>query len=120
MLEERARASEENHDPLAEAPALERTWRVYARRPPAAATKDGRLAPDTTRSMIAKALRFLADQGFLVQVNGDAGGTYRTTPRYQVQVRELAAEQTFSELLALGAVETADPRGSLHVVDDGH
>lgn len=119
ILEERARAAEENHDPLEAAQGLERTWRVYARRSPAGATKDGRPAPDATRSMIAKALRFLADQGFLVQVNGEGGGTYRTTPRYQVQVRELAAEEAFSALLALGVVEVADPRGSLRVIDDG-
>ncbi|WP_301299498.1 hypothetical protein [Prauserella aidingensis] len=101
ILDERAAA---NTDPLADAPELEQAWRAYARRPAAAATKDGRLAPDTTRGMVTRALRFLAEQGFLVPVSSEQGGTYRTTPRYQVQVRELAADAAFDELLALGVV----------------
>jgi len=36
-------------------------------------------------------------------------GVYRTTPRYQVQVRELAAQRTFDELLALGVLPAAGP-----------
>jgi len=118
MLEEKARAAEENNDPLDDAPELERVWRVYARRPAATATKDGRLAPDTTRSMISKALRFLAEQGFLVPVSAEGGGTYRSTPRYQVQVRELAADAALSELLDLGVISVTDPTGSLHIVGD--
>ncbi|MBN6040776.1 hypothetical protein [Amycolatopsis sp. 195334CR] len=113
ILDDRAAAAEANNDPLADAPELEQAWRAYARRPAAAATKDGRLAPDTTRGMVARALRFLADQGFLVQVSTEQGGTYRTTPRYQIQVRELAADLAFEELLALGVLEVADGGGSL-------
>jgi hypothetical protein len=116
MLEEKARTAEENSDPLADAPELERVWRVYARRP--TATKDGRLAPDTTRSMINKGLKFLAEQGFLVPVSAEGGGTYRSTPRYQVQVRELAADAALSELLDLGVISVTDPTGSLHIVGD--
>ena len=63
--------------------------------------------------MVSRALRFLADQGFLVQVNTEQGGTYRTTPRYQVQVRELAADSAFEELLALGALAVGDGAGTL-------
>ena len=116
MLAAKAAAAEEAGDPLEEAPELERAWRVYLRRPEAAPTKDGRLAPSTTRGVIAKALRFLADQGFLARVSDEYGGTYRTTPRYQVQVRELAAERAFAELLDLGVVAVTDPSGSLHAV----
>jgi hypothetical protein len=122
MLATKATAAEEAGDPLEEAPELERAWRVYLRRPEAASTKDGRLAPSTTRGVIARALRFLADQGFLARVSNDYGGTYRTTPRYQVQVRELAAGRAFAEMLALGVVAVTDPSGSLHAVsssDDG-
>jgi hypothetical protein len=113
MLDEAVAATEDNPDPLHEAPMLEQVWRLYARRPSAAATKDGRLASDTTRGMITKALRFLADQGFLHPAGDGGGGTFRTTPRYQVQVRELAAEQTFDELLALGVVAAGSATGSL-------
>lgn len=116
ILDEKAAAAEESLDPLEDAPALEKTWRVYARRPSAASTKDGRLAPDATRSMITKALKFLVEQGFLSHVNGEGGGTYRTTPRYQVQVRELAADSAFTELLDLGVVTVTDGLGTLHAV----
>ncbi|HEX4248832.1 MAG TPA: hypothetical protein VH008_13295 [Pseudonocardia sp.] len=110
VLEERANGT---GDPLSEAPELERVWRMYLRRPAAAATKDGRVASDTTRGIAARALRFLAEQGFLVAV-GDSG-VYRTTPRYQVQVRELAAQRTFDELLELGVLPATTAGGSLHV-----
>jgi len=110
VLEERANGG---GDPLSEAPELERVWRMYLRRPAAAATKDGRVASDTTRGIAARALRFLAEQGFLVAV-GDSG-VYRTTPRYQVQVRELAAQRTFDELLELGVLPATSAEGSLHV-----
>ncbi|PXY19156.1 hypothetical protein [Prauserella muralis] len=113
ILDERAASAEHNSDPLADAPELEQAWRAYARRPAAAATKDGRLASDTTRGMVARALRFLAEQGFLVPVSAEQGGTYRTTPRYQVQVRELAADAAFDELLSLGVVSVADGAGTL-------
>ena len=113
MLDERTVAADDNADPPGDAPELEQVWRLYARRPSAAATKDGRPAPDSTRGMISKALKFLADQGFLHPVNGDGGGTFRTTPRYQVQVRELAAERAFDELLELGIIATGGPDGTL-------
>lgn len=100
-------------DPPAELPELERAWRAYARRPATAATKDGRLAADTTRGMVSRALRFLAEQGFLVQTSDEQGGIYRTTPRYQVQVRELAADAAFTDLLELGVVTVAADGGTL-------
>ena len=118
VLEQRAVEAEENEDPLDTAPDLERAWRAYTRRPAAAATKDGRLAPDTTRAIITKAVRFLADQGFLVFRNADDGGSYRTTPRYQEQIREVAASAAFRELLDLGVISITDPSGSLAVTSD--
>lgn len=116
MLAGKAAAAEETGDPLEDTPELERVWRSYLRRPETAPTKDGRLASATTRGVIAKALRFLADQGFLAKVSDEHGGTYRTTPRYQVQVRELAAERAFAEMLALQVVPVTDPSGSLYAV----
>ncbi|WP_144121056.1 hypothetical protein [Catellatospora sichuanensis] len=117
-LEDRARAAEENHDPLEGAPALERAWRVYARRAEAASTRDGRQAANTTRAMISKALKFLTDQGFLHQMSEDGGGTFRTTSRYQIQVRELAADSAFDELLRLGVISTVSPTGTLRTSDE--
>jgi hypothetical protein len=118
-LDERAAAEEENLDPPEDAPDLERTWRVYARRSEAGGTREGRLSPDATRAMVTKAMNFLAEQGFLVQVGvqvGGDGGTYRTTPRYQAQVRELAADAAFTQLLDLGVVVVTDGTGSLLTV----
>jgi len=118
MLADKDAVAEEAGDPLADAPKLEYAWRVYMRRPETALTKDGRLAPATTRAIVAKALRFLADQGLLAKMNDEYSGTYRTTPRYQVQVGELAAERAFAELLEMGVVPVADPAGSLRTVGD--
>jgi hypothetical protein len=70
--------------------------------------------------MIAKAVRFLAEQGFLALVSPEGGGTYRSTPRYRLQVRELAANAAFRELLDLGVITVSDPSGSLHVLDGEH
>jgi hypothetical protein len=116
-LDERAALAEQNNDPLDSAPDLERAWRAYLRRPAAGTGRDGRLAPDSTRGMISKAVRFLAEQGFLALVSPEGGGTYRSTPRYRLQVRELAADAAFRELLDLGVITVADPSGSLHVLD---
>jgi hypothetical protein len=37
-------------------------------------------------------VNFLAEQGFLVAVGTEGGGTHRSTPRYQAQVREQPAD----------------------------
>ena len=104
--------------PSADAPELEQVWRAYARRPEVAATKDGRAAADSTRGMVARALRFLAEQGFLAPVPGEQDGVYRSTHRYQIQVRELAADRAFAELLDLGVVSIVDGAGTLRTPND--
>lgn len=119
VLKERAAVAEENQDPIDTAPDLERAWRAYDRRPAASKTKDDRLATDSTRGMITKAVRFLADQGLLIQRAGDTAGAYRTTPRYQTMVRELAANAAFKELTDMGVITVTDPTGSLRLVGPG-
>ncbi|MGY1615921.1 hypothetical protein ACI797_04195 [Geodermatophilus sp. SYSU D00691] len=121
VLAERAAAAGENADPLESAPDLERAWRAYARRGQAGGsktggTKDGRAASDSSRGAVAKALRYLTDQGMLTARNDDRGGSYRTTPRYQIQVRELAANTAYRQLLDLGVITVPDPSGTLHPV----
>ncbi|MEU1016112.1 hypothetical protein [Streptomyces sp. NPDC005898] len=103
-LRERADATEGGVDTPTDTPELEKVWISYARRPEAALTKDGRLAMNSTKGMITRALNFLTDQGFLAVAGAGEDGWYRTTPRYQLQVRELAATSAFDELLALGVV----------------
>jgi hypothetical protein len=117
LLDERAETDGAG-DPDADAPELEQVWRAYARRPEVAATKDGRAAADSTRGMVARALRFLAEQGFLVPVASEPDVLYRTTHRYQIQVRELAADRAFGELLALGTVSIVDGSGRLRPTTD--
>lgn len=103
-LREKAAAAEAGEDTPTDSPELEKVWTAYARRPEAALTKDGRLAMNSTKGMITRALNFLTEQGFLAVAGAGQDGWYRTTPRYQLQVRELAATSAFEELLALGVV----------------
>lgn len=114
-LEEQARAAGEETDPPASQPMLEAAWRAYSRRNATGDTKDGRRLAASTQGMVAKALAYLAEQGFLTRQGDDEGGTYRTTPRYQVQVRELAETAAYEELLALGVGAITDGTGSVYV-----
>ncbi|MEU1281575.1 hypothetical protein [Streptomyces sp. NPDC005805] len=114
-LSEKAAATEAGGDTPADAPELEKVWSTYARRPEAALTKDGRLAMNSTKGMITRALNFLTDQGFLAVAGAGEDGWYRTTPRYQLQVREMASTSAFDELLALGVVPISS-RGTLRPV----
>jgi hypothetical protein len=102
-----------NDDPPADAPELEQVWRAYARRPEVMSTRGGKTAAAATRGMVKRALGFLAAQGLLVSLRGDEGEVYRTTPRYQVQVRELAANNAFQELLDLGIIAITAGTGTL-------
>jgi hypothetical protein len=112
-LEEAAEAGGENPDPATDAPGLEAAWRVYARRTATGATKDARRLAGSTTGIIGKAVAFLVESGFLQRVSDDAGGTYRTTARYQLQVRDTAGGAAMSELLALGVVPVSDGSPSL-------
>ncbi|MFC4496692.1 hypothetical protein ACFPA8_21405 [Streptomyces ovatisporus] len=112
-LEEHAEETGENADPVTGAPGLEAAWRVYARRSATGATKDARRLAGSTTGIIGKAVAFLVDSGFLQRTGDDAGGTYRTTPRYQLQVRDMAGSAAMSELLELGVVPVSDGSASL-------
>ncbi|MER7988590.1 hypothetical protein ABTY53_23810 [Streptomyces noursei] len=112
-LEERAEQDGENTDPVTDAPGLESAWRVYARRSATGATKDARRLAGSTTGIIAKAVTFLVDSGFLQRTGDDAGGAYRTTARYQLQVRDMAGTAAMAELLELGIVPVSDGTASL-------
>ncbi|UZJ32538.1 hypothetical protein [Streptomyces endophytica] len=112
-LEERAEQQGENTDPATDAPGLESAWRIYARRSATGATKDARRLAGSTTGIIAKAVTFLVDSGFLQRTGDDAGGAYRTTARYQLQVRDMAGSAAMAELLDLGIVPVADGSASL-------
>ncbi|MFJ4714847.1 hypothetical protein [Streptomyces sp. NPDC088785] len=112
-LEERAEEQGENTDPATEAPGLEAAWRIWARRSSTGATKDTRRLAHSTTGIVAKAVAFLTDSGFLQRTGDDGGGTYRTTARYQLQVRDMAGTAAMAELLDLGVVAVTDGSASL-------
>lgn len=107
------RRAGENTDPATDAPGLEAAWRVYARRSATGATKDARRLAGSTTGIVGKAVAFLTDSGFLQRTGDDAGGAYRTTARYQAQVRDMAAGAAMTALLELGVVPVGDGGGSL-------
>lgn len=118
-LEERADELGENTDPASEAPGLEAAWRVYARRSATGATKDARRLAGSTTGIVGKAVAFLTDSGFLQRTGDDAGGAYRTTARYQLQVRDMAGSAAMAELLELGVVPVSDGTATLLAPPDG-
>lgn len=117
-IEERAEAAGENTDPATGAPGLEAAWRVWARRSATGATKDARRLAGSTTGIVAKAVGFLTESGFLQRTGDDSGGTYRTTARYQLQVRDMAGSAAMAELLELGIVPVSDGSASLLPPDD--
>jgi hypothetical protein len=112
-LEERAEETGENTDPATGAPGLEAAWRVWARRSATGATKDARRLAGSTTGIIGKAVAFLTESGFLQRTGDDAGGAYRTTARYQLQVRDMAGSAALAELLELGIVPVSDGSATL-------
>jgi hypothetical protein len=117
-LEERADAQGENTDPATDTPGLEAAWRIWARRSSTGATKDARRLAGSTTGIVAKAVAFLTDSGFLQRTGDDAGGTYRTTARYQLQVRDMAGSAALAELLELGVVPVTDGTATLLPPED--
>jgi hypothetical protein len=85
-------------DPPADEPGLERAWRMYARQPEAAATGDNRAYSGATRQVIARAFSALVEQGLMRKVSDALGGTYQPTPAYRIHVFELSREDVWFEL----------------------
>ncbi|WP_030763881.1 hypothetical protein [Streptomyces griseus] len=112
-LEQRADEEGENTDPASDAPGLEAAWRVYSRRSTTGATKDARRLAGSTTGIVAKAVAFLTDSGFLQRTGDEGGGSYRTTARYQLQVRDMAGSAALTELLDLGIVPVSDGTATL-------
>ncbi|MEU7022744.1 hypothetical protein ABZ990_19090 [Streptomyces sp. NPDC046203] len=112
-LEERADQDGENTDPATDAPGLEAAWRIYARRSATGATKDARRLAGSTTGIVGKAVAFLTDSGFLQRTGDESGGAYRTTARYQLQVRDMAGSAALAELLELGVVSVSDGSATL-------
>lgn len=94
-------------DPPAEEPGLERVWRAYLSTAETGTTKDARVLLSSTEALVARVCRALHELRLLRQVPRSAPPTYRTTPRLQVQVRELAELPYWAEL-ALAAQRLAE------------
>ncbi|MET9877717.1 hypothetical protein ABZZ36_24225 [Actinacidiphila glaucinigra] len=118
-LEERAEEQGENTDPATDAPGLEAAWRVYVRRSSTGATKDARRLAGSTTGIVGKAVSFLVDSGFLQRTGDESGGTYRTTARYQLQVRDMAGSAAMAELLDLGIVPRPGESAALMPAEEG-
>ncbi|MFI1682418.1 hypothetical protein [Streptomyces sp. NPDC020607] len=112
-LEERAEEQGDNTDPATDTPGLEAAWRIWTRRSSTGATKDARRLAGSTTGIVGKAAAFLTDSGFLQRTGDDSGGTYRTTARYQLQVRDMAGTAAMAELLELGVVPVTDGSATL-------
>ncbi|MFD3729430.1 hypothetical protein [Streptomyces sp. NPDC058671] len=112
-LEQRAEERGENTDPVSDAPGLEAAWRIYARRSATGATKDARRLAGSTTGIVGKAAAFLTESGFLQRTGDEGGGSYRTTARYQLQVRDMAGSAAMAELLDLGVVPVSDGSATL-------
>ncbi len=102
-LDERAEEADEDVNPPADEPGLERAWRAWSRRGETARTPDGRRSSQTTAALVSRALGWMADQGLLDKASDDDGGTYRARPRLRMLVREVADEHLYREVLALDA-----------------
>ncbi|WP_328945736.1 hypothetical protein OG259_34125 [Streptomyces sp. NBC_00250] len=118
-LEQRAEELGENTDPASDAPGLEAAWRIYARRSATGATKDARRLAGSTTGIVGKAAAFLTESGFLQRTGDEGGGSYRTTARYQLQVRDMAGSAAMAELLELGVVPVSDGSATLLPPPDG-
>ncbi|WP_320782682.1 hypothetical protein [Streptomyces sp. CRN 30] len=117
-LEQRAEEQGEITDPATDAPGLEAAWRIWARRSATGATKDARRLAGSTTGIVGRAVAFLTDSGFLQRTGDDNGGTYRTTARYQLQVRDMASGAAMAELLELGVVPVTDGSATLLPAED--
>lgn len=117
-LEERAEQQGQNTDPVTNTPGLEAAWRIWARRSATGATKDARRLAGSTTGIVGKAVAFLTDSGFLQRTGDESGGTYRTTARYQLQVRDMAGGAAMAELLELGVVPVTDGTAMLLPAED--
>ncbi len=74
--------------------------------------------PASTTGIVGKAAAFLTESGFLQRTGDDNGGTYRTTARYQLQVRDMAGSAAMAELLDLGVVPVTDGTATLLPADE--
>jgi hypothetical protein len=106
-LERRAAESDADDGVPVDDPDLIQMWRYYRRRNPVAATGDARAHSGSRLAIIKRVAEYLADNGMLRRAGNENGGTYQTTARYKIHVRELAGQQMLGQLAALGVTVAA-------------
>lgn len=109
ILDRKATEQGASVEPPADQPGLEAMWRHYHRRPNKGTTAKNNDTRTNTRSLISRALKHLKDHGMVTFSSDEAGGTYTTTARYRLQVRELAGYELLEDLAALGIALPANP-----------
>lgn len=119
-LEEQAAVDGDNTDPQSDAPGLEAAWRVWARRTATGATKDAHAALRLDHRHRRQGRAVPGRLGLPAEgLRRRRMGTYRTTARYQLQVRDLVGGTAMAELLDLGIVPVSDGSASLLPPDTG-
>jgi hypothetical protein len=97
-------------------PMLEMLWHQYKRRQAEIRGSDNRKLPSSSIAVVTKTMTFLQQEGMLRKVSDDAGGTFSTTTRYQIHVRDLASNEMLADLAGMGIAE-APAEESQQVVD---
>ncbi len=85
----------DDEDAEERSPELAEAWRTVLSRAETRATSDGRRAATTLAGMIAHALETLETGGLMRRVGDEDGGTWQALGSYRMQVRELAAHDSF-------------------------
>jgi hypothetical protein len=99
---ERLRAERGEVDVRADESGLEEAWRLWLGLPVGGTQRD---TVNTRTGIVRRALRVLEELGLLRPVSGQER-RYRTTERYRVQVRELAAQEAYRLLVATAVRNT--------------
>ncbi|WUH97773.1 hypothetical protein OHR68_30290 [Spirillospora sp. NBC_00431] len=92
----------DQHAP-ADQPGLEPLWRSYLRRNATGKLPEADGPPQaTTFKLISRAFTHLVDYGFMRKVSDEGKGTYATTVKYRIHIRELASTRLLDDLARLG------------------
>ncbi len=91
----RFKQDSQDSDPEDKSPELCEAWRTILVRAQTRSSRDGRRSPSTLAGMVAHALEVLEEGGLLRRIGDEDGGTWQALGSYRIQVRELAAHDTF-------------------------
>lgn len=95
-------------DPPTDEPELERVWRAYLSTAETGTTKDARALITSADALIARVCKSLHGLRLLRLVPRATPEVYRTTPRLQLHVREMAALPYWAELAVAAQRFTED------------